>query len=122
MRIPNWLNPARPGAFGFIPVLAFAIAIFAVIELGCATTPAGLKREQAAYLVTSNAVQTVAQVGSSLPAPVNGILEGATAIASALLALWASHLHRSVAELRTQNTGHKPVESDPPSPPAARGA
>ena len=75
--------------------MAMSLALF-----GCASTPNGLHREEAAYLVVSNGVATLHTVASNLPAPAGTALEGVLAAGGALLTLWATHLHRSLKELK----------------------
>jgi hypothetical protein len=85
-----------------------------LVLCSCAHTEKGLAREQLAYNVTSNAVAYLQPVAAAAPAPINTLLEGLLASGGALLALWASHIHRSVAELKT---GGSPAPG--PVPPEA---
>jgi len=82
----------------------------------CASTPKGVAREQALYNVATNAVTYLHQLAPSLPAPAGTLLEGVLAAGGALLALWATHLQRSVAELKN---GHSKAAADkgPPKDP-----
>jgi hypothetical protein len=85
----------------------------------CASTPEGVNREQHLYLATSNALVSLNTVAPALPQPVGGLVEGCLAIGGALMAVWASHLHRSVRTLQngTKN-GSAPATAGPQSPPA----
>ena len=97
---------------------SFALLVLAgsLALSSCASTPAGLAREQTAYNVTSNAVAFVQPIAQSAPAPFNTLLEGVLAAGGALLALWASHLHRFVAELKNGN-GSAPAKNGQSPPP-----
>ena len=113
--------PAR-----LLPALPFVIAsLFICAALGgwlcsagCAHTEAGLQRETQLYLVTSNAVDGLKTISPYVPPPLSSLLEGVLACGGALLALWATRLHRSLNEVRNG----KPAQSLPSSaktPPAA---
>ncbi len=78
----------------------------------CASTPTGVQRELALYQVATNGFAQTHAVVPYLPAPANSLLEGVLAIAGAGLALWASHLHRSISDL--QNGKSKPPAANPP--------
>ena len=105
-----------------------ASAFTAVVVAGslsltsCAHTQAGLQREQAVYLVASNAHQTLQPLVPYAPPPANSILEGVLAAGGALLALWATHLHRSLNDLRnggpqaTNGQGPVPAGEKPKTP------
>ena len=101
-----------------------ASAFTAVVVAGslsltsCAHTEAGLQREQAVYLVTSNAHQTLQQLVPYAPPPTNSILEGVLAAGGAVLALWATHLHRSLNDLR--NGGPQATNGQGPVPAGAK--
>ena len=71
----------------------------------CSSTEAGLARETQLYLVASNNVHNLKQLVPYVPPPVNGLLEGVLAVGGALLALWATHLHRSLNEIRNGKPG-----------------
>ncbi len=91
-----------------IPVLG-ACSFILLVTAGllalssCASTPKGVEREQAVYLALSNGVVAGHAIAPYVPAPANTILEGVLAVGGALLAVWASHLHRTVRDL--QNGG-----------------
>jgi hypothetical protein len=103
----------------------FALATAGLLPLcGCAHTEAGLQRETQLYLVASNGLTDVKQLIPYVPPPANRILESVLAIGGALLALWATHLHRSLAELRNGGPKAAPPNGDAagaqvPKPPAA---
>ena len=84
--------------------------------MACASTPAGLAREEKAYNATSNTVAFLQPIAAAAPAPFNTFLEGVLAAGGALLAFWASHLHRSVAELKIGN-GSAPAKTPQAPPP-----
>ena len=67
--------------------------------------------DPALYRVGTNLVTVLAPVAPFLPAPFNGVVEGILALGGALLAFWASHIHRSVAEIKN---GKPPA--NPPGP------
>ena len=52
-----------------------------------------------------------------VPPPANGILEGVLAVGGALLAVWATHLQRSLKDLRNGNSGGAQTPSPPALPP-----
>jgi hypothetical protein len=85
----------------------------------CASTPKGVEREQALYLCASNGLVSAHEITPYLPAPANSVWEGFLAVAGAGLAVWASHLHRSVAELKKNGNGNGSTASA--APPAAPG-
>ncbi len=95
-----------------------AVVVGSLCSLSCARTEAGLRREQVIYVGSSNALESVRQLVPYVPPPGNSLLEGVLAAGGALLALWATHLQRSLKDLRNGNTA-KPPEAGPPSLPAA---
>jgi len=85
-------------------LLLAAVATAGLLGLcSCATSEKGVAREQAVYTITSNAVAVLQPVVQAAPSPFNAILGTVFAGISGLLALWASHLHRSVADLKKTN-------------------
>ena len=64
----------------------------------CATSQKGLEREHALYLAASNGLVGIQSTVPYLPPPASGLLEGFLAIGGALMAVWATHLHRSMLE------------------------
>ena len=63
-------------------------------------TPEATPHEPMLYRVGSNAVQVLAPVAPFLPPPFNALVEGVLALGGALLAFWASHIHRTGAEIK----------------------
>jgi hypothetical protein len=100
-----------------------AAVVFGSLACGsCAHTPAGLEREQILFDASSNAMVAVRQATPYAPPPCNSVLEGVLAVGGALLALWATHLQRSLKEVRT--TQLPPASANgtgatPPSRPAS---
>ena len=83
----------------------------------CAHTEKGLAREQALYVVATNAHGTLTQLAPYAPPPANSLLEGVLAAGGALLTVWATHLHRSVKEL---GNGQSPGPAAPRAADPAR--
>jgi hypothetical protein len=80
----------------------------------CAKTKAGLQREQRIYEGATNAIGILQPVAQAAPAPINSILGTIFAGLSGLLAVWATHIHRSVKELqKPQSNG---VAGQAPTP------
>ncbi len=98
----------------FLSIVLVTAGLLALCS--CAHTAKGLAREQAAYNLTTNAAGTLQVVAQNLPPPFATVAEGVLAVAGGLLALWGTHIHRSVKEL--QNGGAKASQG---SPPPARG-
>ena len=114
---------SRPRSIDLVALSAACLSIVLVTAgllalCSCAHTAKGLAREQAVYNVTTNAAGTLQIVAQNLPPPIGTIAEGALAVASGLLALWGTHLHRSVKELRNGN-GQPAQGPSPPARPAA---
>ena len=85
----------------------------------CASTPKGVEREQRLYLATSNALVTLNAVAPAIPQPVGGLVEGCLAIGGALMAVWATHLHRSVRSLQNGAPNGTPTAAaGPPKTPS----
>jgi hypothetical protein len=109
-------------ALAFVGVCAFILLVTAgaLALSSCATTPKGLARETQLYLATSNAVSGLSALAPYTPPPIAGLIEGATAVGGALLAVWASHLHRSVRALENGSAnGSAAKAAGPPKPPEA---
>ena len=112
----GWSAALRPKLAYLVASAFIAAALVGLLSLTAgAHTQAGLQRETQLYLTTSNATQSLHQVVPYVPAPANTLLEGVLAAGGALLALWATHLHRSVTELRNG----KPPPAPSPGPPSA---
>jgi hypothetical protein len=108
---PAWIEIIL--IFGF---LLGALAL-AVVLSGCAHTQQGLDRETALYLATSNTVASARSIAPYLPAPTNQVVEGFLAAGGALLALWATHLQRTVRDIRSQGGQTAGADASPPARP-----
>jgi hypothetical protein len=82
---------------------------------GCATTKAGLSREQQIYRAGTNIVAQVDKVVPYMPVPVSSAAEIALALVSAGLAAWNTHQQVAIRKLKNGNGNGK----SPPSPSAA---
>ena len=100
----NALGGPFPRLWAIIGACAFILLATAGLRVltSCATTPAGIAREEQLYRVTTNAVGGIASIAPYTAPPVSTLLEGITAVGGALLAVWASHLHRSVRALESK--------------------
>ena len=98
-----------PTAVGVSLCIGLAM-VGALVLTSCATSPAGIARENHIYDYATNIVAGIHAIAPALPQPVGGALEGLLALASAGLALWSTHLHRQVSALRDQSQGG----SEPP--------
>ncbi len=116
---PHWTKVV--GALSFI-----TLALGGLLALSlCATSEAGLKREEGLYLVLSNSLATARVVAPGVPPPTGTMVEGVLGVGGALLALWATHLQRSLRDLKTGNGGSNGggmVQSPPGAGPAATAA
>ena len=90
-----------------LSVLSFiVVATVGLLALcSCAHTEKGLQRENYLHDAASNAITTLQPVVQAAPAPVNAILGSVFAGLSGLLALWATHIQRSVKDLQKGNGG-----------------
>ncbi len=106
--------------FGVCAFIALA-AVGLLVLSSCASTPNGIQRELVLYQAATNGLATAQAIGPYAPAPASQVLEGVLAIAGAGLALWASHLHRSVRALENgagKGNGNGAGAGPPPvSPP-----
>ena len=80
----------------------------------CAHTKEGLQREQRIYEGASNAITVLQPVAQAAPAPINAILGSIFAGLSGLLAVWATHIQRTVKELQKPN-GNGAAPATPPT-------
>jgi len=80
----------------------------------CATSSKGLAREQAIVNTASNTIAVLQPVVQAAPAPINSILGTVFAGLSGLLAVWATHIHRSVSELKKTNGNGNGNGAGPP--------
>ena len=101
-----WSDRLRPRLAYAIASVFIALAVAGLLSTAsCASTEQGLQREEQLYLATSNSAASLRQIVPYVPQPASGILEGVLAVGGALLALWATHLHRSLADLRNGKPG-----------------
>ena len=96
-------TPHRRLALSAVLLFIAAVMVGSLALCSCATTPKGIAREQALYTVASNTVAVLQPVVQAAPSPFNAILGTVFAGLSGLLAVWATHIHRSVADLRKAN-------------------
>ncbi len=102
------------GAYQLIPaVIGRGVCILAVTAgllalSSCATSPAGVAREQGAVDSLSNAVVALRSGAVYLPQPAGGVVEALLAAATAGLAAWSAHLHQKVKVLQNGNGTAKP--------------
>jgi hypothetical protein len=101
------------------------VSLFGVLALAgvlalcsCASTPKGIAREERLYLTTSNALTTASYIAPMLPGPAAPVAEGLLAVGGALLALWSTHLHRSVKQLENGKSTSAGNGKVPPEPTA----
>ena len=111
----NFRKPSLPVSRHIPTVVGVSLCIGlamvgALVLTSCATSPAGIARENHIYDYATNIVAGIHAIAPALPQPVGGALEGLLALASAGLALWSTHLHRQVSALR----GQSQVGSEPP--------
>ena len=111
---PQW--PVFAGACSFILLVTAGLLALSA----CAHSPQGVQREVLLYEATSNTLHAVSQAAPYVPPPAAPLLEGLLALGGALMAVWASHLHRSLKEIR--NGAPPPLgTADPPKPPNQTG-
>ena len=102
-RIKNNSRPPSPSRWAPTLVCLFillAMAGLLALSSALGATPEATPHEPMLYRVGSNAVQVLAPVAPFLPPPFNALVEGVLALGGALLAFWASHIHRTVAEIK----------------------
>jgi hypothetical protein len=92
----------RINLLGLTLACSFTLLVGAgsLVLCSCATTEKGLAREQSIHDAASNAIYYARPVAAVAPQPFATALEGILAAGGALLALWATHIHRSVAEVK----------------------
>ena len=112
----------RINLLGLTLACSFTLLVGAgsLVLCSCATTEKGLAREQTIQDAASNAIYYARPVAAVAPQPFATALEGILAAGGALLALWATHIHRSMAEVKKQaetasNGGPKAPASGPPA-------
>jgi hypothetical protein len=112
-------NPSRLLTRVVCVSLFGVLAVAGVLALcSCASTPKGIAREERLYLTTSNALTTASYIAPMLPGPAAPLAEGLLAVGGALLALWSTHLHRSVKQLENGKSKPAAQEKVPPDPAA----
>ena len=114
-----WRRLLQPSTMYLVACAYIALALGGSLLLtACAHTEEGIQRERLVYQGASNTVETVRQALPYVPPPANGILEGVVAIGGALLALWATHLQRSLNDVRN---GKSKGAAAPGAPTAGTG-
>ena len=106
-------------SFAACAFIALAV-VGSLLSASCAHSPAGLQRETAVYLATSNAVSSLNAAVPYVPPPANAFVQALLAAGAALLAVWATHLQRSLKELRNGHSAGSPPDGPAPvsgSPP-----
>ncbi len=109
-----WLRsslPVLPAIGVFIFIVAAGAGLLALSS--CATSPAGLQREQTAFSVATNIVHVAEQVAPVIPPPERALVELLLGVATAGLAAWNTHLHRRLGQLNDNGSA-----LTPPPPPA----
>jgi hypothetical protein len=96
---------------GLLCITAATVGSLALCS--CAHTEKGLARETEIHNVASNTIAVLQPVVQAAPAPINTILGTVFAGLSGLLAVWATHIHRSVAELKKTNGNGTPAAAPP---------
>jgi hypothetical protein len=112
----GWVAKLRQNSVHLAACL-FIVVLLAgsLLCASCAHTEAGLQREQVLYVGTSNTLTSLQHTVPYVPAPGNSILEGVLAVGGALMALWATHLHRSLNEVRNGKPAQPAGESTAPA-------
>jgi hypothetical protein len=86
----------------FMSACGLALALSAALFLmaGCSTVPGQPSFQESAYAWSTNAVANArTTIVPYVPAPYNGLLEGALAVSTGLLGLWGAKLHKNVTAL-----------------------
>ena len=86
-----------------------------LLTISCSHTEENLQRETQFYLTASNTVNSLQQAAPYVPPPTNPIFQGILAAGGALLALWATHIQRSVADLKNGKPNGQAQASTPRS-------
>lgn len=112
------VGPSKPSSSRSLAIagasLCIAIVGVALLVLcSCGTTPQGVAREEALYLCASNGLVSAHGLTPYIPSPASNVWEGFLAVAGAAMAVWATHLHRSVAELKKNGNGNGKIVADP---------
>ena len=98
-------------------LLFLAVMVPSLAVGGCASTQAGLNREQKIYQVATNVVGIGQQVAPSLRQPLSSAVEFALGIATAALTAWNTHQQLAIRKLKNGNgtttTGLSPPAAKP---------
>src|SRR3974377_929198 len=89
--------PVLPAIGVFIFIIAAGAGLLALSS--CATSPAGLQREQTLFSVATNVVYAAQQVAPAIPPPERALVELLLGVATAGLAAWNTHLHRRLGQM-----------------------
>jgi hypothetical protein len=115
---PAWSRsslPVLPAIGVFIFIVAAGAGLLALSS--CATSPAGLQREQSLFTVATNVVYAAQQVAPAVPPPERALIELLLGVATAGLAAWNTHLHRRLGQLNGNGSALAPPPP-PATPPA----
>jgi hypothetical protein len=106
--------PVLPAIGVFIFIVAAGAGLLALSS--CATTPAGLQREQTAFSAATNIVHVAEQVAPAIPPPERALVELLLGVATAALAAWNTHLHRRLGQLNGNGSALAPPPPATPPP------
>jgi hypothetical protein len=107
------LVPTLPAIGVFIFIVAAGAGLLALSS--CATSPAGLQREQSLFSVATNVVYAASQVAPVVPPPERALVELLLGVATAGLAAWNTHLHRRLGQINGNGTVSAPPQPLAPS-------
>jgi len=87
------------------------------LHCGCASTPAGLNREQGIYRVSTNLVSGLQSIVSFVPAPVATSVEVLFGLASATIGAWNIYQQKSIRQFKNVNSNNngKSIWISPPT-------
>jgi hypothetical protein len=88
-------------------ILLLLVAVLAAIcfASGCATTEAGIQREERIYALATNVVAHAQQIAPSLPAPANTIAEAVLGAITLGLGAWNALQHKQIKKLKNGANG-----------------
>jgi hypothetical protein len=98
-----WDAPRMLRRAALLALLVLLMVALVILAGGCASSPAGLAREEAIYGWATNTVGQARQIVPYLPAPASNAVEVGLGIAAALLAAWNAAQHRAIQQLRNGN-------------------
>ena len=84
---------------------------------GCATTSAGIAREQAVYSTATNVVAKLTAAAPAIPAPYGTLATDILFVVSGLLAVWNTWQHKAITSL--QNGQAQAAAAATPAAPAS---